>query len=344
MSRLYCFIPLLFLFISGPANCSDEVVNVYAWPDVISASLIRQFENETGIKVNFSTFSSNEVMYAKLRATPRPRYDVIEPSSYYINRLRQQHMLETLNRKDLSHFKNLDPDFLNKAYDPHNRYSVPYIWGITGIFYNEKKAGPEKWADLWDPKWHNQLMLLNDAREVFSMALLTLGYSVNDSNPRHIEKAFEKLKTLLPNVRLFKSDGVISLLADEDVNAGMAWNGDAVRASLTNPHLSFVFPKDGFVIAVDSFAIPKDPPHKKNALRFIDFMLRADIAAKASLKNGFPIANRAGRKLLPPSLRNNKTEYPSRAVLKRGQFQQDISDEALALYELYWEKLKMGDS
>jgi spermidine/putrescine transport system substrate-binding protein len=222
---------------------------------------------------------------------------------------------------------------------------VPYVWGITGIFFTREEQGPAPahWADLWRPEWHNQLMLLNDSREVFAIALLALDYPVNDESPDHIHEAFLKLRELLPNIRLFRSDGVIGLMADGDVSAGMAWSGDMVKARQHNPALSFVFPKEGFVISVDSFAIPRHAPHKKNALRFIDFMLRPDIAAKASLQTGYPVANRDARKKLPADFRNNPIAWPSPAVLKRGQFQQDISDKSLALYESLWERLRMGE-
>lgn len=349
MKKFLALMLFLIFNVPGLAGAAQETVNVYAWSDVIPDSIIRQFEQETGIKVNFSTFSSNEAMYAKLRTVPAPLYDVIEPSSYYIDRMRRQAMLEPLDRKALTHFRHLDPSFLNKDYDPGNRFSVPYIWGATGIFFNsrpdEKPRGPlpKRWKDLWQPEWRDQLMLLNDSREVFAAALITLGYSVNDARPAHIEAAFRKLCALSPNVRLFKSDGVISLLADEDVDAGMAWNGDVFKASSTNPGLTFVYPADGFVIWVDSFAIPKNPPHMKNALRFINFMMRPDVAASAAKIHGYAMASLSARQMLPRSIRSNPVEYPPASVLKRGRYQRDINDQALALYEKYWEKFRMGE-
>ncbi|HSW69950.1 MAG TPA: spermidine/putrescine ABC transporter substrate-binding protein [Gammaproteobacteria bacterium] len=333
-----------FLFSTAVYAAEENVLNLYTWSGVIPEFAIQQFEKETGIKVNFSTYDSNEIMYAKLKAAKNPGYDVIEPSSYYIDRMRRQDMLLKIDQSKLPHFKNLDPEFLNKNHDPHNNYSIPFIWGTTGIFvntHNYPANSISRWTDIWDKKYENQLMLLDDSREVFSMALITLGYSVNDSNPEHIRQAYLKLKELLPNIKVFKSDGVITILIDEDITVGMVWNGDLYKSQRENPNLVFTYPKDGFLIWVDSFAIPKNAPHSENAYRFINFMLRADVAKAISLSNNYPTPNLAAKKILPRELRENATVYPSHETLRRGHYQMDISDEALELYEMYWEKLKM---
>ncbi len=333
------------LFVSSSLfAANDNILNLYTWSGVIPDFIIQQFEKETRIKVNFSTYDSNEVMYAKLKAAGDAGYDIVEPSSYYIDRMRRQGMLEKLDKTKLSHFKNEDPQFLNQSYDPHNQFSVPFIWGVTGLFVSTSEYPAHsisRWSDMWDKKYKDQLMLLDDSREVFGMALISLGYSINDSNPDHINQAYQKLKLLSPNIKVYKSDGVITILIDEDADIGMVWNGDLYKAQRDNPHLQFVYPKDGFVIWVDNFAIPKNAPHRENAYKFLNFMLRADIAKTVSLNNDYPTPNLAAKKLLPREVRENPTIYPSHEILRRGQFQTDISDAALELYERYWEKLKM---
>lgn len=343
MLRHILLIFFLLCWLQSSLAADEDIVNVYTWSGVIPDSIIQQFEKETGIKVNFSTYDSNEVMYAKLKATKNPGYDIVEPSSYYIDRMRRQGMLEKLDKSKLSNFHNLNPEFLNQAYDPQNNFSIPFIWGATGIFLNKEYQAPTitRWSQLWNTAYADQLMLLDDSREVFSIALRVLGYSVNDSNAEHIKQAYLKLKELLPNIKIFSS-AVLSMLIDEDATIGMAWNGDLFKASRENPHLTFVYPADGFVIWVDNFTIPKDAPHRNNAYQFLNFMLRSDIARKVALDNNFPTANLAAQKLLPADIRNNPTIYPSHDVLRRGEFQTDVGDKALALYEKYWEQLKMG--
>jgi spermidine/putrescine transport system substrate-binding protein len=333
----------LSIALTSVALADDNVVNVYTWSGVIPAFALRQFEQETGIKVNFSTYDSNEVMFAKLKADKNTNYDVVEPSSYYIDRMRRQQMLEKLDKNKLANMVNINPSLLKEPYDPTSSYSIPFIWGVTGIFVNKEYYAPnsiKNWTDLWDKKYAGQILMLNDSREVFSMAMLVLGYSANDGDPQHIQQAYEKLKEILPNVKIFNS-AILSLLIDEDATIGMAWNGDLFKAKKENSQLEFIYPHDGFVIWVDTFAIPKNAPHLDNAYKFLNFMMRADVAKAVALDNNFPTANLAAEKLLPESVQKNSTIYPSNEVIHRGQFQTDLSDQALSLYESYWERLKM---
>jgi spermidine/putrescine transport system substrate-binding protein len=344
MKMLRPLVLLALLIFCTESWAADNILNIYTWPGVIPDFAIQQFEKETGIKVNFSTYDSNEIMYAKLKADKNSVYDVVEPSSYYIDRMHRQAMLEKLDRSKLSYFKNLNPVFLNQAYDPQSNYSIPFIWGVTGIFINKEyhaTSAIKRWGDLWDKQYLDQIMLLDDSREVFSIALLTLGYSVNDSNPEHIKEAYLKLKELHPNIKIF-TNAPISFVIDEDATIGMVWNGDINKAQKENARLDFVYPKDGFVIWVDNFAIPANAPHRENAYKFLNFMLRADVAKAVVLDNSFPSANLAAQKLLPPEIRNSQIVYPGKDILRHGEFQSDIGDEALALYEKYWEKLKIG--
>ncbi len=341
-------VSLLFLIspcILAQDEIKDKVVNVYGWAGEIPDSIIQQFEKETGIKVNFSTYENNEIMYAKLRVTKNPGYDVILPYSSFVDRMRKQGSLEPLDKAKLPNFKNLNPVFLNQPFDPKSEYSVPFLWGITGIFVNTEYHDAKKikrWNNLWRRDYRNQLMLLDDMRDVFSMSLISLGYSCNDQNPEHIKAAFEKLQDLMKNVKVFSSDTITSTMIDEDATIGMAWNGDVFKASHENPHIVFIYPEEGFSMWVDNLSILKSAPHKDAAHAFINFLLRADIAEKVSIISGYPTANLAGQKLLPKDMRDNQIIYPSKETMKHGEFALDISEEALAIYERYWEQLKLG--
>lgn len=339
--------PLLFfiLLMILTAKASSEVVNIYAWSGEIPEKVIRRFEDETGIKVNISTYGNNEVMYAKMRAVKNPGYDIIMPSSYFVDRMARQQMLDKLDKSKLPELRQLNPDFSHPAYDPDLNYSVPFIWGITGIFYNDQDYpvnSIKKWSDLWEKRFYNKLLLLDDTREIFSMALLSLGYSANDKDPEHIKAAFLRLKKLMQNIKVFSSDSVVSIITDEDATAGMAWNGDTFKASRENPHVRFVLPEEGFIIWVDNFSIPKNAPHKDAAYKFINFILRPDIAKETALATHFSTANLGAFKLLPADIRDNPTAYPPSNIMHRGEFQTDVGDDTLALYETYWNALKMS--
>lgn len=323
---------------------ADQVLNVYNWSDYMPDDVIQQFEKETGITVNYTTYDSNETMYAKLKADPDAGYDIVVPSTYFIDRMRRQNMLLKIDKSKIPNFKYLDPGKLNKPYDPHNNYSIPYLWETTGLVTNDKyfPAGSiNSWSDFWSSKLKDQILMLDDTRDVFSMALITLGYSANDANPDHIKAAYEKLRALMPNIKLFNDEAVQNIYIDEDVTIGMGWTGDIYQANQENPHIHYIYPKEGFVISMDSMAIPAGAQHIENAYKFINFLLRPDIAEKISVEVGYASPNLAALKLMPKDFRENPIVYPDAATLKRGQFQTDVGD-ADRIYEKYLELLKMG--
>jgi spermidine/putrescine transport system substrate-binding protein len=343
--KFYKALLLLALLLQSTVFAAEKILNIYAWTGEVPDFVVREFEKETGIKINISTYDNNEIMYAKLRTTKNPGYDVIMPSSNFVDRMQRQGMLEKLDKSKLTNWNNLNPSFLHRNYDPNNEFSVPYIWGITGIFVNDKYFSPytiKKWKDLWDKRFENQLMVLDDSKELFSIALLTLGHPVNDQNPEHIKEAYLLLKSLMKNIKVFSTSAVVAIIMDEDAKAGIAWNGDTMKARSENAHINFIIPEDGFIIWVDSFAVPKSAPHKNAAYLFLDFMMRPDIAKRIVLYTNYATANLAAQKILPPDISENPIIYPSKEVLSRGQFQTDLSDSTLALYEKYWESLKMG--
>lgn len=335
----------LSLLLPLPAFAQSTVLNIYAWGGEVPDFVLRKFEKESGIKVNFSTYENNEVMFAKLRTSKNVGYDIVMPSGYFVSRMRKQDMLQPLDKSKLPNWKNLNPDFLHPSYDPDSSYAIPYIWGVTGIFVNNNDYAPnsiKKWSDLWDKRFTNELMLIDDMREVFGMALISIGYSPNETNPEHIKAAYLKLSELMKNVKVFSSDTLISIMIDEDATVGMAWNGDVYKASIENTHLKFIVPQEGAVKWMDNFVIPKGAPHVDAAHAFLNFVMRADVAKDIALYSHYPTANKAGWKLLPDKVKNDPIAYPSSEVLHRAQLQEDLPPEVLAVYEKYWNELKMG--
>ena len=174
------------------AAVADEELYFYNWSEYIPTEVLEQFTEETGIKVIYSTYESNESMYAKLKTHP-DGYDLVVPSTYYVKKMRDEGMLQKIDKNKLSHFDGLDPNNLNKPFDPNNQYSIPYIWGATGIGVNTDfvdKDSVNAWADLWSPEYEGQLLMMDDAREFFHIALTKLGYSANTTNPEEIKVAY----------------------------------------------------------------------------------------------------------------------------------------------------------
>ncbi|MGO2225469.1 MAG: ABC transporter substrate-binding protein [Psychrobacter celer] len=331
----------------GSSGTSNETLNLYNWSEYMPQEILDGFEEETGIAVNYTTFDSNEAMYAKLKLLDdSSQYDLAIPSTYYVEKMAKEGLLQELDKSKLSNFNNLDTSFTNTKVDPDNKYSIPYMWGSTGLAINGDSVDPatvNSWNDLWDPKYKGQVMLTNDVREVFGMALLTLGYSGNSSNPEEIKAAYDKLTTLMPNVKTFNSDATRMPYIEGETSLGMTWNGEAVMANdegLTS--LVYKYPSEGAILWMDNFVIPKNAKQVDAAHKFIDYLLRPENAKIVSEEIGYASPNLAAREMMDESVRNNPAIYPSKEVLAKAEFQEDVGDEALQMYQQYWDKLKTG--
>lgn len=244
-SKFYASALCAATLIASPAMAADQELYFYNWSEYIPNEVLEDFTKETGIKVIYSTYESNESMYAKLK-TQGSGYDLVVPSTYFVSKMRKEGMLQKIDKEKLSHFADLDTNFLNKPFDPNNNYSIPYIWGATGIGINADmldKSSVSKWDDFWDSKWEGQLMLMDDSREVFHIALTKLGYSPNTTNPDEIKAAYEELKKLMPNVLVFNSDFPANPYLAGEVSLGMLWNGSAYMARQEGANIDIICQK-----------------------------------------------------------------------------------------------------
>lgn len=320
-----------------------KILNIYTWSEYLPAEVIQQFERETGIRINYSTYVNNEVLYAKLEGNPEAPYDIVMPSIYFVPRMQERGLFQALDYHQIPNIKHLNPVFLNQDYDQGNRYSLPYLWHSTGIVVNTRYHPAESvqaWADLWKPIYHDQLFILDDVREVFAMPLLIAGYSMNERNLEPIKDAYQTLKALMKNIRLFNEDAQQSIYIDEDITIGMGWSGNIYQARLENPYLQYIYPKEGFAISLDVIAIPKGARHPRNAHAFINFVCRPDIAKLISLSSGFSSPNLEAIKLMPAEMRDNPILYPSLEVMSRGVLLMDVG-QSVSTYEKYYERLKL---
>lgn len=334
---------LCLALLPGLAFAGGEVY-VYNWTEYVPESVLEQFTKETGIKVIYTTYDSNEAMYAKVKLLGGEGYDVVVPSTYFVNRMRREGLLLPLDKSKLPNFANLDKNFLNKPYDPDNEYSAPYLWGGSGIIADTDSvstAGMDSWRWLWNPELKGRVLLQDDLRDVLGIGLLLKGYSVNDTDPEHIREAYEVMKTLAPNVRVFNSDNPKSAYLGGEVAAGMIWNGEAHQAMAEMDSLKFAWAREGGLLWMDNFVIPKNARNVDNAHAFINFMLRPDVAAQCCEEYGYATPNKAALKLLPDELRESTVIFPPEEVVARSEFQNDVG-EAILTYEKYWHMLKAG--
>ncbi len=243
--KLPSLVASLLLAASSAVSAGEKVV-VYNWAEYIPEGALEAFTKETGIEVEYSTYDNNETMYSKLKLQNGKGYDIVVPSTYLVSKMRDEGLLQEIDHKKLGNLPNLSISLMNKEYDPGNKYSIPYLWGSTGIGVNSKEIDPatiKAWADLWNPKWKGKLLLVDDVREVFHMALKKNGFSTNTTNPDEIKAAYEDLQKLMPNVRVFNADAPREPFLAGDVNLGMLWSGEAVMAQAENPDIQYIYPE-----------------------------------------------------------------------------------------------------
>ena len=231
--------------LSGCGNASSaEVLNVYNWGEYIDTDLIDQFEEETGIKVIYNTFDSNENLYSRIQTTS---YDVIIPSDYAISRFIDEDMLQPLNYDHIPNMKLIDEKYTHLDFDPEQKYSVPYTWGVVGIVYNTRyvdKADIGSWDLLWNPKYTNRTAMFNNSRDALGIALMYLGYSLNTTDKDELREAADLIIAGKPVYQGIWMDQILEKLPSEEIVAAPYYNGDAVTMIDENPDLAFYVPKD----------------------------------------------------------------------------------------------------
>ncbi len=337
---------MLAVSLTGCGSEEPQVLNLYNWSEYMPQEVLDRFQEETGIQVVYTTYDSNEAMYARLKLLDEgAAYDLAVPSTYYVSKMRKEGLLSKIDTAKIEGFDQLDPTLVHLDIDPANEYSVPYLWGTTGLGVDAADIDGEPvtaWADLWDERFKGRVVLTNDMREVFHVGLRVLGYSGNSTDPEQIREAYEKLSGLMPSVSTFNSDAPRMPFLEGETDVGMIWNGEAVMGKETMPSLEYVYPEEGVIAWMDSFVIPKNAKNPEAAYKFIGFVLKPEISAMISEEIGYASPNLAARKLLDPAVAGDRASYPTPEDMVNAEFQTDIGDEALQVYARYWEKLKSG--
>lgn len=320
-----------------------DTLTLYNWGDYIDMDLIDQFEEETGITVILETFDSNEAMFTKIQQGGTS-YDIAIPSEYMIEKMIEEDLLIPLDHEKIPNLKYIDERFLDLPFDPGNKYSVPYFWGTVGILYNpEMLPGKtfESWNDLWDPDLKNSILLIDGAREVMGMALNSLGYSLNDTDPEHLQEALAKLRKLTPNVRAIVGDENKLLMLNNEASIALVWSGDARDIMWDNEDLDYVVPKEGSNLWFDNMVIPKTAKNVEAAHQFINFMLDPEIAAANTEYVGYSTPNKAAFELISEELSEDERFYPPPEITDRLEVYENLGKEMLSLYNELFLQFKM---
>ncbi|NLL70751.1 MAG: spermidine/putrescine ABC transporter substrate-binding protein [Epulopiscium sp.] len=331
---------LITIFLGGCGSKDQTTLNVYNWGDYIDSSVIKQFEKETGIKVNYDTFATNEEMYVKINKG-NASYDIAIPSDYMIEKMIKEGLVEKIDFNNIPNYQYIEDRFKNLEFDPTNEYSVPYMWGTLGILYNKKMVDEpvDSWDILWNPKYEKQILMLDSQRDSLAVALKKLNYSMNSTNDAELEAAKNALIEQRPLVLAYVGDEVKDKMIGEEAALAVVWGGDAVTMHRENPDLEYVIPKEGTNLFVDSIVIPSTAKHKAEAEKFIDFLCRTDIAFKNTDYIGYSTPHMEARKQLDPELANSPIAYPEPEDLENAEIFIDLGTY-IEQYNRVWTEIK----
>lgn len=346
---------VLSVFPASAVSAADDTVylRVYNWGEYVSngedgtLDTIKEFERRfPHIKVDYTTYATNEELYAKLKSGAAS-YDVIFPSDYMISRMIEEDMLVKLNFDNIPNFSDVMDSFKNLEYDPTNEYSVPYTWGTVGIVYNTTmvEEAPTSWEALWDPAYTNQILMFNNSRDAFGIALKKLGYSQNTTEKAKLDEAAEELKEQKSVLQAYVMDEIFDKMQSGEAALAPYYAGDALTMIADNPDLAFVIPEEGTNRFVDAMVIPKGVRYQKEAEQFINFMLETDIAMANIEYLGYSTPQQSVYDQLDEEIIHDGISYPDDTVLDKCDTFINLPDETNDyMKELWVDILASGES
>ena len=334
---------------SGDSAASGDAgeLYVYNWGEYIDESVIDEFEEETGIKVVYDLFETNEEMYPVIEAGGIA-YDAVCPSDFMIQKMREHDLLAEINFDNVPNIDQIDPLYmeLSKSFDPENKYAVPYTWGTIGILYNKERLqelgvpAPTKWADLWDERLSGEILMQDSVRDAFMVALKKDGYSMNSESKDELEQAKQELIDQKPLVQAYVIDQVRDKMIGGEAAIGVMFSGDAIYVIGENPDLDYVIPEEGTNVWIDGWVIPKNAPNKENAEKFIDFMCRPDVALKNFEYITYGTPNTAARELIEDEdLKNSPIAFPDLTQYNNLETFLYLGEDGEELYNKYWKEV-----
>jgi spermidine/putrescine transport system substrate-binding protein len=328
---------------AGAAACTRGAprLNIYNWSDYVAPETIPNFEQETGIRVRYGTYESIPEMLAKVMSG-NSGWDVVFPSAEYIQPMRDMGLLAPLRTEWLPNLDSLDPAFHRPPWDPEVRWSIPYMWGVTGIVYQTSAIPPPlAWRDLFSNRLAGKITMLDDPPEVLGSCLKMLGYSLNSADQTELKKAQAEAIAQKRLVRAYLNAEVRDQLVAGDVTAAQAWAVTAAQAIQAAPgKLAFAFPSEGFARFADTMAILRESRRQEAAHKFLNYLLRPAVSAQIVVAVQTATANGAAHALLPPKLRDNSVLYPTAETLSRGEWFEPQSAASQRLRDRLWTEIK----
>ncbi len=348
--------------IAPAAAQTKRVVNVYNWSDYIAPTVVEDFSKESGIKVRYDTFDSNDTLETKLLAG-KSGYDVVVPTAYFLERQIKAGVFQKLDKARLPNLANLWPEISQRlaTYDPGNQYAVNYMWGTTGIGYNARRArevlGPTGRIDSWDIVFKPENLakfkdcgvhLLDSADDILAAALHYLGLDPNSSNEADLQKAADLVTKIRPYVRKFHSSEYLNALASGEICLVVGFSGDikqsqkrAVEAK-NGVEIAYAIPKEGAQLWFDNLAIPRDAKNVAEANEFINYLQRPEVAAKNTNFISYANGNLASQKFIDKAILDDKTIYPDEATMRQLYTISAHDPKTQRLMNRLWTRIKTG--
>ena len=330
----------------GSANkYPNGKVYVFNWGEYIDKDTISMFEEETGIQVIYEEYDTNETMYPKIEAGAS-NYDVVCPSDYMIQKMIDNGMLAELNWDNLPNAQaNIGVQYYEQstAFDPDNKYSVPYCWGTVGILYNTAMVDEPvtSWSILWDEKYADSILMQDSVRDLFMVALKELGYSMNSTDEAELQAAKQLLIEQKPLVQAYVIDQVRDKMIGDEAALGVIYSGEAIYTQRENPNLAYAIPEEGTNVWIDSWCITKNAENKENAEKFIDFMCRPEIALMNFEFITYSTPNVAARELIEDDdIKHSEIAFPDLSRYDHLETFSYLGEDADTLYNELWKEVK----
>lgn len=341
MKKIVCILMVLVLAIgmtatlSGCGKSYDSEINVFNWGENISdgtsgsLDVIAEFEEKYNIKVNYTTYETNEELYSILSSS-NSSYDIVIPSDYMIEKLISEDLLTEINFDNIPNYSNIADTYKSLSFDPDNKYSVPYTWGVVALCYNTTMVNGEEikgFADLWNENLSGNILMIDNSRDAMAISMQLCGITPSKFTKADVDTAAKKLSEQKPLLKKYVMDMVFTEMEGAQAAIAPYYAGDIYSMIQNNPDLTYCLPEEGSNFFVDSMCIPKSTQNKEGAELFINFMLEAEVGAANAEYIGYSTPNTAAFELLPEEIKSSELIYPSEEYLSKCYSFADLDKE-----------------
>lgn len=322
---------------SGSAAKSAGELNLFIWTEYIPQSVLDGFTKETGIKVNVSTYSTNEDMLAKVKASNKGIYDIVVPSDYMVKMMIDQNLLQKLDKSKLTNLSNIDTTYMNQYFDKGNNYSVPYLGGVAALCIDKTQVKDKitSFKQILNTKYADSIVALDDFRAVIGMTAKSLGYSMNTTDDKQLANVKKQLMKLKPNIKVLDSDSPKTSMINGETDIGFMWNGEIALCMQESKDFGIVFPDEGCYIFLDNMCVLKGAKNYNNAMKFINYILEPKTEKAILEKFPYLSPNKSAIAMMPASYKDNKASNVPLDIIKKGEYIKDIGS-AVSKYDDMW--------